>query len=473
MDNSTSTPTTDDAASFRAITEGAPAMLWLGDEAGHCIFLNRALRDFWGVGHADLSEFDWGATLHPEDGDLLAAPYREGMRTQSPFEAEARYLRADGVYRTLRTSARPRFSDSGEFLGMVGVNTDVTEQRAAEDALRQSSEQLRFALQASGGIGTWVWEVADDRVVADIDFARVFGIGPEEARQGAPIEAFLGAVVEEHKARVQADVDTALRSGGQYRSEYRVRTADGSQRWLLAMGGCELDDEGRAVRFAGVGIDITERKTREEELALLTRELSHRIKNIFAVVQAMTSMAAREDAAAAPALGKLAKRTMAMAAAYSQVTPPAADGADTAEAARAGVAAGSLHRLLDRLFAPYTIDEEPRIHVDGPDVELNQQAASSLALILHELATNAAKYGALSGNGRVNLAIALPGDGTCRLEWIETGGLQLDGPPSEEGFGSRLIRLSSAALNAEIETDWRREGLVWRLTAPLAALTED
>ena len=101
---------------------------WMGDQYGKCLFLSRALRDFWGVNPIVLSEFDWTSTIHPDDIPKLAGPFAHAMEKQISFEVEARYRRADGEYRTLLTQANPRFNpDSGEFQGMTGLNTDITE----------------------------------------------------------------------------------------------------------------------------------------------------------------------------------------------------------------------------------------------------------------------------------------------------------------------------------------------------------
>ena len=116
-----------------ALAETTPAMLWLGDAEGKCVFLNTALRRFWGVDPQNLAEFDWSATLHPDDIDMLAGPFADAMARRVPFTVQARYRRADGAYRTMRTEANPRFAADGTFKGMTGVNTDISDQLAFEE----------------------------------------------------------------------------------------------------------------------------------------------------------------------------------------------------------------------------------------------------------------------------------------------------------------------------------------------------
>lgn len=113
---------------FVPVAEAMPAMVWLGGQDGRCIYLNKAQREFWGVEMADIPRFSWASTLLEEDQEQLFSVFAAAMAAQRPFTATARYRRADGAIRTLRTRAEPRFAPNGEFLGMVGVNTDITDE---------------------------------------------------------------------------------------------------------------------------------------------------------------------------------------------------------------------------------------------------------------------------------------------------------------------------------------------------------
>jgi PAS domain S-box-containing protein len=113
---------------FVPIAEAMPAMLWIGDPDGRCVYLNKALREFWGVEAAAVPRFTWSSTLLEEDAPELFAAFGEAMRTRRPFTVTGRYRRADGAVRRLLTKAEPRFAPNGEFLGMVGVNIDVTDE---------------------------------------------------------------------------------------------------------------------------------------------------------------------------------------------------------------------------------------------------------------------------------------------------------------------------------------------------------
>lgn len=112
---------------FVPVAEAMPAMVWLGDQEGRCVYLNRAQREFWGVELADIPRFTWSSTLLEEDQAQLYQVFSVAMAERRAFTVTARYRRADGAIRTLQTKAEPRFAPNGEFLGMVGVNTDVTD----------------------------------------------------------------------------------------------------------------------------------------------------------------------------------------------------------------------------------------------------------------------------------------------------------------------------------------------------------
>jgi PAS domain S-box-containing protein len=137
----------DSESRFRLIADSAPVMLWMGDRAGKCIYLNAALRQFWGVEESNVASFDWNGTIHPDDVPTLATTFRRAMGLHISFTVEARYRSAEGLYRLIQTTAQPRFDAAGDFLGMIGVNVDITERRLEEkrrQALIELSDKLRM-----------------------------------------------------------------------------------------------------------------------------------------------------------------------------------------------------------------------------------------------------------------------------------------------------------------------------------------
>jgi PAS domain S-box-containing protein len=136
----------DSEERFRLMCEHAPVMIWMSDVTGKCLHLNKMLRDFWGVAEDELDTFDWGTTMHPDDIAGVAETVLKAMTERTPFMVKARYRDQSGRYRVLQTDGRPRLTD-GRFVGMIGVNTDVTEREEA-DAARRQAEQHRELLIA-------------------------------------------------------------------------------------------------------------------------------------------------------------------------------------------------------------------------------------------------------------------------------------------------------------------------------------
>ena len=163
-------------ARFRLVAERAPVMLWMGDATGGCAYLNAAQRAFWGVAPEDVASFDWSTTVHPDDEETLRRPFEKAMREQTPFVVECRLRRADGVHRLIETSAQPRFGAEGDFLGMIGVNVDITAVRETEVAIRAESARLATLNRTGAAIAA---EIETDRIVQLVCDACVALIGAQ------------------------------------------------------------------------------------------------------------------------------------------------------------------------------------------------------------------------------------------------------------------------------------------------------
>src|SRR3982750_2999505 len=258
----------------------------------------------------------------------------------------------------------------------------------SERRLRSSEERLQLALDA-GHIGTWAWDIARDRVIVDANVAQMFSVSPDEAANGAPVERFVNAVHPEDRPRVEAILANVVQRGGEYEVEHRLVQKDGPVRWIAARGRCDHDEQGRPVRFTGVTVDITDLKRAQEAQELLARELSHRIKNIFAVVGGLGAPPARTHPEAKGFAEEFRQRVNALAQAHEYVRPQSPGDVPSG----AGETVLGLMRVL---LAPYRQGGRERFVIEGEDVPLGAKSATALALIIHEQATNAVKYGALS-----------------------------------------------------------------------------
>ena len=257
----------------------------------------------------------------------------------------------------------------------------------------------------------------------------------------------------------------SLASGEPYTIEYRLRHRDGTYRWVLGRALPVRDDQGAITRWFGTCTDIHEQKLAYEEREVISQELSHRIKNIFAVIAGLIAFSARGKPEFAGIATDLRHRITALGRAHDFVRPHSTQ-------SRPEAPQDSLKGLLGDLFEPYRQDGTDRLVVIGDDVRIDDRSATPLALLFHELATNATKYGALSTvDGHVALTIGHDGDGTTgmvRLTWREQGGPPIAHPTSHKGFGSQLIEMSAVRqLGGTVRRDWRPEGLCVEIGVPL------
>ncbi|WP_375755703.1 PAS domain-containing protein [Corallococcus exercitus] len=192
---------------------------------------------------------------------------------------EYRIRRPDtGEVRWIHRRASLVYDAAGRPAQFIGIAQDVTEQQQAEEALRSANERVQLALNTEVMIGTWVWDVPDNRVVTDARFAHSFSLDPRQAREGLPIDQFMASMHPEDRPGVEAAVARTLKAGGSYRAEYRVRRADGVYRWVEASGHCVLSPQGAPLRFPGVLVDIDARKRAELRQAALL-EMADRLRD--------------------------------------------------------------------------------------------------------------------------------------------------------------------------------------------------
>ena len=269
----------------------------------------------------------------------------------------------------------------------------------------------------------------------------------------------------EDQERAWAVWRLSLATGEPYQIEYRLRHHSGEYRWVLGQALPMRDEAGTITRWFGTCTDINESKLSEVERDLITQELSHRIKNIFSVITGLVGLSARSHPEIRAQADQLRARIFALGRAHDVVRPQG-------PASRAQHAQSSLHGLIAELLAPYADEGETRLLVEGEDVPIDEGAATPLALLFHELATNAAKYGALSTVGGTIRVSSRRADSRYHLVWKEQGGPPLDGGPSEGGFGSKLVTLSvEGQMRGTLKRAWEHDGLRVDLDLPVAALS--
>lgn len=259
----------------------------------------------------------------------------------------------------------------------------------------------------------------------------------------------------------------SLRTGEPYEIEYRLRHHSGAYRWTLGRALPIRDETGKIIRWMGTCTDIHEAKRHAEQIEILSRELSHRIKNIFAVINGLIGLTARTNPELKPIAKDLQNRLAALGRAHDFVRPHS-------EQSRPRNLPETLHGVLREILSPYPALDEGLIRISGDDALIDDRGATPVALLIHELATNAAKYGALSrAAGEVNISTVFKGDHVC-LTWSERNGPRVNGAPTHTGFGTRLADLSiQDQLGGAIERHWYPEGLCVKATVARDRLMRD
>lgn len=315
-----------------------------------------------------------------------------------------------------------------------------------EDHLRLAVEAARVAL--------WSWHVEDDLFAMDERGFRLWGL---PWRKQVSFEELSANIHPADRDRVRAAFNATRSVAGSYEIDFRILIGD-DVRWISARG--RGADEGIVEgSMFGIFLDVTGRKQAEEGSELLAGEMSHRVKNLLSIATGLTQLTGRSASSVTQMTGELTDRLTALGRAHDAVRPlPGSQGK-----------AALLGDLLSVLLAPYdeTAAFSGRIKVAVPRMGIGEEAASTLALVIHELATNSVKYGALSSASGF-LDISSRADAGCLyLVWAETGGPAIVVRPELTGFGSRLIeRTVSSQLRGKLTYDWQESGLVVTLAMP-------
>jgi PAS domain S-box-containing protein len=247
---------------FRTMANSITQLVWIARADGFIYWYNERWYEYTGTTHEQAEGWGWQIVHDPAALPKVVENWTRAIGCGQPFEMEFPLRGADGTFRTFLTRVRPLKDPDGRVVQWFGTNTDVDDLKRVEESLRASQARLSSTL-AAGSIGTWTWDIVNDRLSADEFTARIFSIEPAAAAKGLPSEVYLRAVMEEDQPGVAQGLTRAIESCGPYDIEYRVRQKDGGLRWLQAKGRVEGDAAGKAVNFHGAVMDITERKRTE------------------------------------------------------------------------------------------------------------------------------------------------------------------------------------------------------------------
>jgi PAS domain S-box-containing protein len=442
---------------FRVMTAAMPQMVWTTLPDGFHDYYNDRWYEFTGMPYGSTDGEGWNDVFHPDDQERAWTRWRHSLETGEPYEIEYRLRHRDGAYRWTLGRAMPIRDAEGRIERWFGTCTDIDDLKRAEAEARKLAAIVEaskdfIGLYTLGGAVTHLNEAA----------LALVGLPDLAAARRHRMEDFFSP----ESRRVLAEtVLPAVQQKGYWEGELAFRHFGTGEAVAVLYNIFPVrDPTGAEIGYATVTRDLREAKRAEEARDLLIRELSHRIKNIFAVVGGLAALTARSDPAAKPFASAFRERLGALARAHEYVRPHSPDSAPE-------VAGQTVLGLMRLIMAAYEEGGRARVAISGDDAEIGERTATALALIMHEQATNAMKYGGLSTKeGGVSLSGLRDGE-RYTLTWAEAGGPPVTGRPSRQGFGTVLAERSVAGqLDGVLEHDWAPEGLLMRLSMPLANL---
>ncbi len=450
------------AAELMAIMQAVPALIWItrtpdsaeigGNRAAYELLrrspgTNLSLSAPAGERPDNFQVFSKGRMLSADELPVQRAARGEEVPN---FEEEIRFK--DGSLRHILGNATPLRDASGAVVGAVAASVDITERKLADEALQESERRLQIAL-AAGRMGAWEWDTATGEVVWSPGLESLHHLDP--GTFGGTLADFKRDIHPDDLPLVELEIAKALKTHENYHIIYRVRLPDGEVRWMEAFGQVSPPGAGRPPKLAGVCMDITERREAESQRNLLVAELSHRVKNTLAIVTSI----ARQSFSTNPNLDEAREsfdaRIRALAQTHTRL----------AEASWSGV---SLQTVLFDELSPYSDASRNNVSLSGPATMLPPKYALTLGMAAHELATNAAKHGALSvKSGRVGIEWSVdPQERRLHVCWRENGGPPVPAP-KHNGFGRLLLeRVVTSDLGGEVRLEFASEGLRCTIDVP-------
>ena len=413
-------------------------------------------------GTAEMSHAVGRGLVHPEDLPQVELRRDQAfLAQQREFVAQFRIIRADDrEVRWIEARNLIFYDQSGKPLQLIGVSIDFTERKLAEDIVAERNLQLELAGRA-GLVGCFAYDSSTEIMQISQGYAAIHAF-PEGTVEIARSKC-LATVHPDDLGRVEQFRTEAFRDRRrEYNLEYRIIHPGGEVRWVETRCFISYNSDGCAHRVIGVSIDITERRRAEEGQRVLVAELDHRVKNALATVSAVISHTRQGARTIAGFADALEGRIRSMAITQELLSSRQWQGLSLAD-------------LVRREIAPYATRNNTEIN--GPDVTLRAEAGQALAMVLHELATNAAKYGALSAkHGRVSVRWdQLNGQSRSHLvlDWRETGGPPVV-PTGNSGYGTSTIRdLLAYEFGGTVDLVFAPEGVQCRLKLPADWLSND
>lgn len=427
---------------LRQLTDALPFRMAVISDDEHYIFTNKAY-SVWGKSSQEL-EGAKVADVVDKDAYQHSKPHIDAALAGEVSQFQVTISPPTGVQETDLVIYSPRQGADGKQHGFYAAAIDMTAQKEAEAALAERTAQYQ-TIGESIPYGVWTADAGGKCTYVSPSFLELVGKSAEDVLTFGWLDVLAPGTADETIEAWQACVENEC----DWEHEHRFLGKDGQIYTILSLGRPVRDIDGKITSWAGINLDISERKREEERLAIVSAELDHRVKNILATVSTIARQTGRSAVGVRAFVDDLEKRIQSLADAHRMLANDSWTGM-------------SLHALVSNELQPY-IDSMPgRIEVAGATVTLAPHAVQSMALAIHELTTNAAKYGALKDNGgRLHVAweVDYARERPVSLVWDESG-LTSVSPPSRKGFGSTMIEeVMRHQLQADVTVDFRPSGV--------------
>ncbi len=434
---------------FRTLADNIAQFAWMANASGSIFWYNKRWFDYTGTTLDEMRGWGWKKVHHPDHVDRVVEKISHCFQTGEDWEDTFPLRGCDGNYRWFLSRASPIRDEDGNVVQWFGTNTDITEQREEAErnaqfaAIVSTSADAIISLSPKGIVQSW-----------NPGAERMFGYGADEIVGKSERILFADDADEEFEEKYRN-----LRLGQTVLRDAIRRRKDGEPINVAINAAPMRDVDGEIIGFSAVLRDITERKRVERHLRVVMRELSHRTKNLLAVIIAMVRQTSRTSSDVDVLQKHLIDRLQSLSASHDLLV-------------KEDWAGASLQELIGAVLQPFIGTNSEALETSGPAVFVNATAAQNLGLALHELATNAAKYGSLSvPTGRIGVTCSFEpeGGGEPRLHvnWTERGGPTVE-PPKSKGFGHVMIeRVAPKALNATARYEFPTEGVRWSIAIPL------
>jgi PAS domain S-box-containing protein len=444
-------------AKFQGIANSVDQMIWSSGPDGYPDYYNRRWYQYTGLKEGSTDRNAAIAFVKPEDQEKALSRWHHAVTTGEPYYSEHRLRHHSGEYRWVIGRAQCVRDENGQIVRWYGSLTDVDDLKRAAEELRRTSALLRL-------IGN---SVPDMIYAKDRNSGVLYGNRAIQQVVGRPIDEILGlsdrdwASDLQEAERIIANDRRVMETGDTLDVDEMFTGPNGETRYFRSVKAPLRDDTGSIIGLVGITSDMTDRRRAEERERLLAREVDHRAKNLLAVVQSVVQLTRAEDMTSFTAA--ITGRIQSLARAHSLLAASRWEGAE-------------LKQIIVEEMAPYAGRDAARVRINGPAIRLRPEAAQALALVIHELATNAAKYGALSvEGGRLDITwattVGSDEEGWLGLRWQERGGPEVS-RPSRRGFGSTVMRASiERQLQGTVTLDWDPHGLVCELAVSAEQLT--